>query len=88
HQTSLFLFLQEFLENKPSIIASSFSGRLATEFRFERRTLLRIIILASQNANKLERMSSVALDEDRASLLCFRMRKNNKNGITVIMSLN
>ena len=74
HQTSLFLFLQEFLENlqvdnKPSIIASSFSGRLATEFRFERRTLLRIIILASQNANKLEGMSSVALDEDRASLL-------------------
>ena len=57
HQTSLFLFLQEFLENlqvdnKPSIIASSFSGRLATEFAIRYSNTIDKLVLAAPAGTK------------------------------------
>jgi pimeloyl-ACP methyl ester carboxylesterase len=56
-QTSLFLFLQEFLENlqvdnKPSIIASSFSGPLATEFAIRLSNTIDKLVLAAPAGTK------------------------------------
>ena len=57
YTADLFLFLQEFLEklqvdNKPSIIASSFSGRLATEFAIRFSNTIDKLVLAAPAGTK------------------------------------